>query len=169
MTLESFGKKMKYLQIAYPSFKLELDNPMHIEVWYDILGEFEEDYFNTILKDYTKHNEYAPNSPASIIAWAKQMILRNVDMGSKFDKLIQRLRADMYDVDKVAEKYEKGGQSAMAKVVRELSVDVSMWRYDSAQLPFLKNKFEKTYQHYLQLEVDKNVFSITDPSRLLGE
>ena len=169
MTLESFGKKMKYLQIAYPTFKLEIDNPMHIEVWYDILGEFEENYFNTILKDYVKHNEFAPNSPASIIAWAKKMILQNVDIGSKFDKLITRLRQHAYDVDKIAELYEKGHQEAMAKAVRELRTDINVWRYDSSQLPFLKNKFDKTYQHYIQLEIDDNVFKITDSSRMLGE
>jgi len=169
MTKESFGKKMKYLNIAYPSFKLDIENQMHLEVWHDILGEFEDEYFNTILKDYVKHNEFAPNSPASLIVHAKKMLLSQIDIGGTFDKLIDRLRKEFYDVELVANRYEKGGNVAVAKTLRELKTNVQTWRNNSDQLPFLKNAFEKTYAEYLMREIDKQVFAITDASRLIGE
>lgn len=168
MERKTFIEGIKYIDNFYMAFKFDFKNVDMIDVWYDILSEFQDEYFISIVKDYVKHNEYAPNSPASLISHAKKMLLRQVDVGSTFDRLVERLRKDGYDVDLVASKYEKGGNYTMAKVIRELRTNVITWQANAESLPYFKNAFEKTYAEYLSRDIDKQVFSITDSSRLLG-
>lgn len=160
MTKEKFVKAIRYLHGAYPStFKLDIEDNYAIDVWYDLLKSFDDEQFVDTLKDYAKHNTFAPNSAAALIEWEKERIMKRLNSGDTFEKLISRIRDNEYNISRVMEKYEKGGQTAIAKTIKELYSDFTLWFSDSSQLGFLKSKFLKTYVIYAEMDVRENMGS----------
>jgi len=160
MTKEKFRKAITYLNNAYPgTFKFEPKNEIMVNIWYDLLKDFDDEQFVDTLKDYAKHNTFAPNSAAALIEWEKERIMKRLNSGDTFEKLIGRIRDNEYNLNRVMEKYEKGGQTAIAKTIKELYSDFTLWFSDSSQLGFLKSKFLKTYVIYAEIDVRENMGS----------
>jgi hypothetical protein len=160
MTKDKFVKAIRYLHGAYPStFKLDIEDNYAVDVWYDLLKSFDDEQFVDTLRDYAKHNTFAPNSAAALIEWEKDRIMRNLNSGEKFETLISRIRAQEYNLNKVMELYKKGEAHVMVKTIKELYSDFTLWFSDSSQLGFLKSKFLKTYVIYAEMDVRENMSS----------
>lgn len=154
MIFENFVKAINYLKAAYPNIKVDLEDSYTLNVWYDILKDFNYEQFKETISYYVKHNQFAPQSPASLIECEKERILKNTDIADKFDKLISRIRDNNYNLALTVERYSKGGQVAISKTVKELQHDFERWFEDASQLPFLKSKFAKTYANNIDIEND---------------
>lgn len=164
-----FIKAMEYLTLAYPNSKIEVENKNMMSVWYDVLKDFDHESFTALLKEYVKQNVYPPQSPAHLTEYAKQEITKSINAADVFEKLITRIRDNRYDLDRVIEKYERGGQLVVSKTIRELYSNFKLWFSDVSQLPFLKRDFIQAYERNLVQKVGHDVSrgQLTDV-KLLG-
>lgn len=152
-----FIKAMEYITLAYPNSKIEVDNTSMMNVWYDVLKDFDDESFTMLLKDFVKNNQFPPQSPAHIIAYYKETQTKNINSADMFERLIQRIRDSSYDLDLVISRYEKGGQDVIVKTIKELRSNFILWFNDSNQISFLKNAFIKAYEQNYKNKLDDNV------------
>ena len=90
MTKQTFAKGMEYLNVYYVNLKINLDNPMVIEIWYDVFKDMADDKFISLIKKYCLENVYAPQSPTSILEFAKQKYLENQPQAElEFEKVVE--------------------------------------------------------------------------------
>lgn len=157
MTFEKFIKSMKYLSAAYPMFKLNMNDDYSLKVWHDVLKDFTDDQFIDTLKDYVKNNTFPPQSPASLIEWEKERIIRSLDVDGMFEKLVKRIREHAYDLEAIIDKYDKGGQHTVAKTIKDLYSDFQSWFKDGSQIIYLKKKFTDMYRKNIDYSIVKDL------------
>jgi len=169
MKKEKFIHALKYLQACYQStFKLDFKDEYALSVWYDILKDFNEEQFIETLKDYAKHNVYAPNSPAHLIDWEKQRVMKQIDTNGVCEEVIQTIRDYTYNLDQVKGYYIRQGKTAIAKTVGDLASDFEAWFKDTGQLKFLKKKWNDIYTLNFQNEIDAKVGKVSTDN-LIGK
>ena len=168
MKYEEFVKGINYLKSAYQNLKVDFENDYTLNVWYDILKGLDYEQFRETIKYYVHHNTFAPQSPASLLEAEKERILKNINIGDKFNKLVERIRENNHNIPITVERYAKGGQHVMAKTIGELKADFQNWLSDSSQLPFLKAKFIKAYRENLDIEDERVVLEHKEQLKLEG-
>ena len=90
MNKQTFAKGMEYLNTYYVNLKINLDNPMVIEIWFDVFKHMEDENFINLIKNYCLENIYAPQSPTSILEFAKQKYLENQPQAElEFEKVVE--------------------------------------------------------------------------------
>lgn len=155
MNKQSFAEAIEYLNAYYVNFKLDLSNHVVLRVWYDVFKDFDDDAFKSLVVSYAKDNVFPPQSPTHLLEFAKNEMMKNVDAGEVFEKLITRIRANAYDLDLTIKKYET--QPEVARTIRELYSDFKSWFADSSQLVFLKQRFIKLYAEHMKNRINENV------------
>lgn len=89
MNKKTFAQGLAYLNAFYTTFKVDIENPMVIEIWYDIFKEMDEQKFTTLVKGYCKENIFPPQSPTHLLEFAKQQLA--ISQG-KADEEFERVR-----------------------------------------------------------------------------
>lgn len=90
MTKQTFAKGMEYLNAFYVNLKINLDNPLVVEVWYDVFKETKDEDFLKMIKSYCLENVFAPQSPTSILEFSKQKYLESQPQAElEFEKIIE--------------------------------------------------------------------------------
>ena len=164
-----FIKAMSNISVAYPSSKIDVSNEHLIDVWYDILKDYDDDTFLQLVREFILNNKFPPQSPAHLLEFAKEQIAKNINSGDVFEKLIVRIRNHAYNLDDVIDKYVKGGQTAVAQSIRELYTDFKLWFDDTNQIGFLKSKFIKLYERYRLDEIkDQVIVGKLENKNLIG-
>ena len=73
LSKDKFIKGVRYLTTVYINFKIDLEDEFTIQVWYEFFQDLDDDTFTGLLKTYAKQNQYAPQSPASILQLYKEV------------------------------------------------------------------------------------------------
>jgi hypothetical protein len=89
MNKKTFAQGLAYLSLFYTTFKVDLENEMVIEVWYDTFKSMDEQYFTALVRGYCKENIFPPQSPTHLLEFAKQQLALSQ---SKADEEFERVR-----------------------------------------------------------------------------
>lgn len=89
MNKKTFAQGLAYLNLFYTTFKVDLENDMVIEVWYDMFKDMDEQKFTALIKAYCKENIFPPQSPTHLLEFAKQRLAL---LQSKADEEFERVR-----------------------------------------------------------------------------
>ena len=79
MNKNKLGKKafiegMEYLNAYYALLKIDLDNKLVQEVWYENVSHIEDNTFKFVVKDYCKNNIYPPQSPTHLTSKLSELM-----------------------------------------------------------------------------------------------
>lgn len=155
MNKTAFAEAIEYLNAYYVNFKIDLSNSVVLRVWYDVFKDFDDNAFKMLVMGYAKDNVFPPQSPTHLLEFAKDEMMKDIDAGEVFEKLIVRIRSNAYDLDLTIKKYE--AQPEVARTIRELYSDFKGWFDDSNQLVFLKQRFVKLYAEHVKNRINANV------------
>lgn len=162
LTVEGFMDILTWVSGFYTNFNFKLKDSdgspsVQFNVWYEVLSEFDEDVLMGAVKIYCKENVYPPSSPAQLLSFVKEKILKTFSVEMAFEDVVNRIRKYGYDIDRVADSYQKDGNIAVSKTVLELRSNFRAWFNDGSNLPYLKKDFVALLQRNFELEVTKSV------------
>ena len=164
MTKQTFGKGIAYLNIFYTNFKVDIENPLVIEIWFDIFKDMDDQKFTNLVKSYCQESAFAPTSPTSLTNFMKDKMIekRKGELSSEmaFEEALKMLRYFYYDIKRVIEHF-KTSNVAISKTVEELVSSFATIQNDADQIPFVKNAFVKAYDRQLEAEVKQVVIGKT--------
>jgi len=162
LTIDGFLDIISWVSAFYTNFNFTPRKPngeptAQTHVWYEVLSEFDEDVLMGAIKLFCKENVYPPTSPAQILSFVKEKILKTFSVEMAFEDVVNRIRRLGYDIDGVAESYRKEGNIAVSKTVLEMRSNFRAWFNDGSNLPYLKKDFVALLQKNFELEVTKSV------------
>lgn len=136
-----FLKGIKYLNAYYTNFNFNINDDLKLKVWYDVFSSFTDDDFTHLIKTYCVQNIYPPQSPSSVLEYAKtQLKLKYMDSSSAWDYAISILRHVGYDFSRF---YSKCEYSIISTIIKSLRTDLEGIHTD--KLPFVKKTFVAMY------------------------
>lgn len=116
----NFAKGIERLNAYYVNFKVDLDNQLVLEVWYEALKYIDDESFDKLIKDYCIKNVYAPQSPTHLIEWFDKLVdAYLVDLATKTQSLenkhIEYVSGTMFQIN-----YNKAIENETDPVIIEL-------------------------------------------------
>lgn len=100
MTKLTFVKGIEYLNAYYTNFKVDLGNELVQRIWYDALKHIDDKSFEFLVKDYSKKNIYAPQSPTHLLDYFDNLLeLYSKDLKDKIIKLENKYNERVYSLE----------------------------------------------------------------------
>lgn len=170
LSKETFAYGMEYLNAYYTSLKIDLDNELVQNVWYEAFGVCSDDDFVNMIVGYCKNNVYPPQSPTHLYDYLKNMALRSELSGDEAWGLgYELVRAHGFNVKKACDDMNGKGYHAMAATFSKLSS--RFYGLNTDELPYLKRDWKEQYaielNAYLQNKVKEGLIESTKYNILL--
>lgn len=88
---------MELLNAFYVNFKLDLDNPLVQQVWYNTFKNLSDAEFESLIQNYMIENSRPPYSPTSLIESMRDIIAsRSMSGESAWESIIKMFRDKKY-------------------------------------------------------------------------
>jgi hypothetical protein len=150
---------LKYIDHYYNNFNFDFTNLNKLEVWHQALSCIPSDTLQKVVQSYCVSNVYPPSSPTSLIDHYKEMIVNHKEKGEiAFEKLIERIKDNSYDLDKTLNKYEKKIVPSIVGVMRS---EFKQWLRGENSINYLKRDFVKHYNSMV-VQMDNNQLKLED-------
>lgn len=121
MTKLTFAKGIEYLNAYYVNFKVDLDNKLVQQVWYDALKHIDDVSFDILISNYAKDNIFPPQSPTHLLdkykalfdEYVKYVVLEVKRLEN--DNMVLNSDKNHYYID-----YKKAEQDAIDPIIKDV-------------------------------------------------
>ena len=149
----TFVKCIEYLNAYYVNLKLDIDNKLVQQVWFETLKEIDDASFELLVRDYSKNNIFPPQSPTHLLEHFKKMTDAYViKIGNELRIFESNYRVHSKDNMSFHIDYEKAIKEAPSPDIRDLLLGFKSGK--------IKNYKPETIREYL---------STKNGSLLIGE
>ena len=151
-----FAEMMETLNAYYVDFKVDLDNPLVVSVWYRAFENFDDKTFKDMILNYCTNNIYAPQSPTHLIQAFKDMALLNEPSGEEAWELSYGLlKKNRYDIDVTVEQLVKDNKEVCANALQEMKSRFRGLMTDD--IPYVRKDFIDIYKRVVTQTVNQKV------------
>jgi len=170
LSKKMFVYGMEYLNAYYTLLKIDLDNPIVQKIWYDIFGNFNDNDFQDLIKNYCMNNIYPPQSPSHILELVKTTLLNNeLSEDEAWDTGYGLVKKYNFDVKRACKEMRDTGYHAMATSFEKLGG--RFYGLTTQSLPYLIKDFKDRYAYelkeYIKLNVNSGNLIGTSSNKLL--
>lgn len=163
---KQFLKGLKYLNDYYVNFKFDINDNNKLGIWYSVFESVDDETFVGLIKEYCKHNIYAPQSPTHLLEFVKTRLMTNfMSSDEAWEYAISLLRRVGYTFSRF---YEKVEHEVISQSIKAIESD--FYNLYTENLPFVKRSFIKVYEEKLRehvsVSVIKSNFSLAGNTKL---
>lgn len=150
-----FLKGLKYIYDYYTKFDFDISNTEKVGVWYQVFEGFDDTMFSNLVKSYCVSNQYAPQSPTSIINFYKDtMSLGELTADEAWQIGYNAVKEDgfrlKHTIDRLNTKYPQ-----ISRTLEEIKYKFIDLKTDDVK--FVSYKFIEVYNKNLKQHLDNKM------------
>ena len=153
-----FLKGLKYIYDYYTKFDFDIKNEDKVAVWYEVFQGFEDEKFANLIKSYCVSNQYAPQSPTSIINFYKDtMSLGELTGGKAWQIGYEAIKQDGFRPSRTVERL-KDQHPIISKTLDEMKHKFMDLKTDD--LKWVEKEFVELYDKNLKTQLNEKISSL---------
>jgi hypothetical protein len=151
-----FAKQMETLNAFYVNLKVDLDNPLVVNVWYRVFENIDDKTFEQLIESYCLNNIYPPQSPTHLIQHMKDMALQGELSGEEaWEIAYESVKKHHYAVEDACTDLSNQGKVAIANSLKEMKSRFRNLYTDD--IPYVRKDFIEIYKRVVTQQVNQKV------------
>ena len=151
-----FAQQMETLNAFYVNLKVDLDNPLVVNVWYRVFENIDDKTFEQLVNSYCLNNIYPPQSPTHLIQHMKDMALQGELSGEEAWEIgYGMVKQCGFDMRTAIDRLEKDNKKVIADTLNEIRS--SFIGLETASVPYVRKNFIEIYKINVSQSVNQKV------------